>query len=328
LVPSLNPSFSDGTVRQERLFRLNRAINYILTRYAEELNLTKLAGIACFSKYHFHRLFRTFVGETLNDFVRRTRLEKAISRLMLDKHKSITEVAFDCGFSSSQNFAKTFKSYFGITPTFIRERYSWETIKRDIENRELLRGPSPAYFQSSDLDKPFHGHFLRRINRMTEGRKPILIRVSDIPSLRMAYIRRIGPYRPEMIAPVFTRLLQWAVPRGFWDKNSLLIGTIWNNPGITSEEKCICDACITLPESVRTAEGINIQILPGGKFAIYHCQIEPHDFPEAWRRLIFEWLIFSDYQPDDRPSYVVYYDGGSPSFKPWIVDLCLAIKPL
>ena len=126
LAPADNSLFSDETVNNEYLFRLNRAIDYIQKHYDENLNLTKLAAIACFSKFHFHRLFRTFVGETLNDFVRRFRLEKAVHKLILEKHKSITDIALDCGFSSSQNFAKAFKSYFGVNSTFIREKFSLE----------------------------------------------------------------------------------------------------------------------------------------------------------------------------------------------------------
>ena len=313
LAPADNSSFSDETVRYEYLFRLNRAIDYIQKHYDEDLNLTKLAEIACFSKFHFHRLFRTFVGETLNDFVRRFRLEKAVHKLILEKHKSITDIALDCGFSSSQNFAKAFKSYFGVNSTFIRDKFSWKIIPNKGENRETLqRSMIPS----------------RGVMKNREEAKTISVRISDIPSYQVAYIRRIGPYQPERMTSVFSRLLQWAAPRGLWDGNSILIGTVWNNPRITPKDKCICDACITVPESLRFTEGVNIQSLPGGKFAVYRCEIGPRDFPEAWRRLISHWLLSSDYQPDDRPSYVLYHEGGPPPLKPWKVDLCLAIKPL
>ena len=153
----------------------------------------------------------------------------------------------------------------------------------------------------------------RGVMKNREEAKTISVRISDIPSYQVAYIRRIGPYQPERMTSVFSRLLQWAASRGLWDGNSILIGTVWNNPRITPEDKCICDACITVPESLRFTEGVNIQSLPGGKFAVYRCEIGPRDFPEAWRRLISHWLLSSDYQPDDRPSYVLYHDGWASS---------------
>ncbi len=312
LAPPDNSSFSDERAQNEYLFRLNRAIDYIQKHYDEDLNLAKLAGIACFSKYHFHRLFTRLVGETLNNFVRRFRLEKALRKLILEKHKSITDIALDCGFSSSQNFAKTFKSYFGVNSTFIREKFCWKLIENKEENRETLQR---SMIQS------------RWVTKTRMESETISVRILDIPSYQVAYIRRIGPYQPERMTQVFSRLLQWAASRGLWNENSILIGTVWNNPRITPEDKCLCDACITVPESLRFADGVNIQSLPGGKFAVYRCEIGPQDFPAAWMRLISLWLLSSDYQPDDRPSYVLYHDGGPPPLKPWIVDLCLPIKP-
>ena len=45
------------------------------------LSLEALADVACFSPFHFHRIFAAYVGETLNDYIRRTRLEWAAMKL-------------------------------------------------------------------------------------------------------------------------------------------------------------------------------------------------------------------------------------------------------
>ena len=66
---------ADKLLNNEYRMRINRTIDYIRAHYAEDLSLEKLASIACFSKFHFHRLFRAVVGETLNDYVQRIRLE-------------------------------------------------------------------------------------------------------------------------------------------------------------------------------------------------------------------------------------------------------------
>ena len=118
------------------LFRLNRVIDYIRDHLGEELNLTRLARVACFSKYHFHRIFRTLLGETVNEYARRVRLEKAVRMLTLEVDKSILEIALDCGFSSSRNFAKIFKSHFGVTPTYVRAEYNWGRVKNRLGKRE------------------------------------------------------------------------------------------------------------------------------------------------------------------------------------------------
>jgi AraC family transcriptional regulator len=104
---------ADKLLKNEYRSRLNRTIDYIHNHYDEDLNLTKLAEVACFSKFHFHRIFRAMVGETLNDFVQRIRLEKSVQKLTTDFNKSITEIALDGGFSSSQ-------------PSIMRKEFNWD----------------------------------------------------------------------------------------------------------------------------------------------------------------------------------------------------------
>lgn len=63
------------------LGRVNRAIDHVTRYLAEPLLLDDVARIACFSPYHFHRIFRALVGETLHAFVKRLRLERAVYRM-------------------------------------------------------------------------------------------------------------------------------------------------------------------------------------------------------------------------------------------------------
>jgi len=80
-------------------------------------NLDEVAKISGFSKFYFHRLFKEYTGETLNQFTMRIRLERAAFFLLFHKDRTITDIALSCGFSSSQHFAATFKKYFHTTPT-------------------------------------------------------------------------------------------------------------------------------------------------------------------------------------------------------------------
>ncbi len=84
-------------------------------------NLDEVAQLSAFSKFHFHRLFKQFTGETLNQFTKRIRLERAAFILMFHKDRTITDVALSCGFSTSQNFSTAFKKYFNITPKAYKE---------------------------------------------------------------------------------------------------------------------------------------------------------------------------------------------------------------
>lgn len=100
---------------------LNKAINYIVENFTKPPNLEEVSKISGFSKFHFHRLFKEFTSETLNQFTRRIRLERAAFILLFDKNRTITDIALSCGFSNSQNFATAFKKHFRITPKAYKE---------------------------------------------------------------------------------------------------------------------------------------------------------------------------------------------------------------
>ena len=81
-----------SSAAEQYQLRINRVINYIKANLERNPGLDELAEIANFSKYHFHRIFRSQVGETLNDFIRRLRLEKAVQLLIFDRNKDITNI--------------------------------------------------------------------------------------------------------------------------------------------------------------------------------------------------------------------------------------------
>ena len=311
----------------EYLFRLNRTLDYVRDHCAEDLTLAKLAKVACFSKFHFHRIFRTALGETINQYVRRVRLEKAARMLTHNKDQSIIDIALDCGFSSSQNFAKAFKAHFGVTPTYVRTEYNWGRMKNilakaESEGREAV--PSECA-PNEDNDCSHSGPL---INRIVEQRASLPVKVTEMPGYWVAYARIIGPYCLETAAPAFVQLLQWARPRGLINEKTLILGVLRNDPDITPVDKCIFDACITIPESVKSDGRINVQFLRGGKFAVYRCEIDPDGHHEAWMRLIIHWLLSSGYQPDNRPYYeIIYHMTGEYPPGRHVVDLCLPIRP-
>ncbi|KPK78515.1 MAG: hypothetical protein AMS25_14940 [Gemmatimonas sp. SM23_52] len=102
-------------LRDEYTARINRVIDYIDAHIDQDLSLQTLARVASFSPYHFHRIFGALMGETLSHFIQRLRIERAATMLIHNPKKSITQVAFDCGFSGSAAFARAFREAFGMS---------------------------------------------------------------------------------------------------------------------------------------------------------------------------------------------------------------------
>lgn len=74
-------------LREDYTARINRVIDYIEANIDKDLSLEELANVAHFSPFHFHRIFSAMVGETLNGFTQRIRIEKAAAKLVLNPKK-------------------------------------------------------------------------------------------------------------------------------------------------------------------------------------------------------------------------------------------------
>jgi AraC family transcriptional regulator len=70
---------------------------------------------------HLAKAFRRHFGETIGEFQRGRRLEKA-ARMLKRERMSLLDVTFECGFSSQAHFSRSFKNAFGVTPSEYRSR--------------------------------------------------------------------------------------------------------------------------------------------------------------------------------------------------------------
>jgi AraC-like DNA-binding protein len=71
------------STEQDYRERIVRTLVYIQQHLDDDLELDQVAGVAAFSSFHFHRIFRGLVGETLKEYIRRLRLERAARNLKL-----------------------------------------------------------------------------------------------------------------------------------------------------------------------------------------------------------------------------------------------------
>jgi AraC family transcriptional regulator len=95
--------------------RVQRVVDYLAEHLDEGLHLESLARVACFSPYHFHRIYRGLLGETVNDTVRRLRLHRAAIDL-LDRDLSIERAARRAGYASQAAFTRAFRAEYGKPP--------------------------------------------------------------------------------------------------------------------------------------------------------------------------------------------------------------------
>lgn len=123
--------------------RLQRVADHIWAHLDAPLDLAVLAEIACFSPFHFHRIYRTAMGETVAETLSRLRLQRASMTLAQDA-KPIAAVAREAGYGSTPAFTRAFRAAYGQTPAAFRAAHSRpnlgaRTMPVTIEDRPALR---------------------------------------------------------------------------------------------------------------------------------------------------------------------------------------------
>jgi AraC-like DNA-binding protein len=95
------------------------AVDYIKANLFERLTVPDIAEHLGFSVSRTHALFREYTGQSPNYYILSLRL-KAAEKMLAETPRSITDIALECGFSSSQYFSRQFKKFHGITPSRFR----------------------------------------------------------------------------------------------------------------------------------------------------------------------------------------------------------------
>lgn len=118
--------------------RLRRVSAYIHDHLDEELDMERLAEIACMSSYHWHRIYRAIYGETLAATVKRLRLHRAAGEIVRTE-LAVSEIAKRSGYPNLQSFNRIFKSVYGMPPA----RYRKEEATQP-SNPHLTERPKPC----------------------------------------------------------------------------------------------------------------------------------------------------------------------------------------
>jgi AraC family transcriptional regulator len=118
--------------------RVLAAIRAIEAGFPAEPTLAALATQAQLSPFHFHRLFAEVMGETVNGYVRRVRLDTA-AILLLASPRAVQEIATAVGYGSLAAFNHAFRRQFGLPPTRYRELARQAVVNMTPDDLERAR---------------------------------------------------------------------------------------------------------------------------------------------------------------------------------------------
>jgi AraC family transcriptional regulator len=273
--------------RVDALAAVHRAIDHVQAHLGGSVVLEDVAHAAGFSPFHFHRVFKALMGETLHSFVQRQRLERALTMMSRAGSGTLTEIALATGFASSSDFSRAFKQRYGVPPS----RFDVGAL-RNSRRAELLAlleraGQRPA------------------LDRLPPDTNPDGFRVQlrELPPRVLAYIRVHDPYRGDGVVRAAERLAAWAEARGVADNK--WYGYQWEDPDITPLERCRYDIAVEV-DDVRAQGEIGRFALPAMQVAEIELAGDVALELRALDWLFTTWLPRSGRVPADQPCFEAF----------------------
>ncbi|MCT4585363.1 MAG: AraC family transcriptional regulator [Peptostreptococcaceae bacterium] len=300
--------------KEEYLSRVNLVMDYIENNLQKDLTIEELSDIACFSRYHFSRIFKSITGEGIYQYIKRIRLQRAIHLIRVNKNKSITDIAMDVGFNLSSNFSYAFKKYYGLSPSQIRN-------STNSKVNSIILKVKTAHQTYNEINGSYPS------KNILEGIDYMTVEIKEIKDLHVAYVRSIGDYNNAHIG--WDKLSKWAQANNIIKEDSLFFGISYDDPEVTPIENLRYDSCITVDKDVKGSMDVGINDVPGGKFGVLRFFDVPANLFKAYKYMFGEWLPSSGYEADDR--YCLEFCISSPHDDEqgrMKVDLYIPIRPL
>lgn len=257
--------------------RIRNVCDFIDRHLDESFTLEQLSSVAASSKYHFHRIFKSFMGISTIQYVLFARLKRASFRLAFEPEYSITDIALEAHFESLEAFSRAFSRHFEQTPSQFRKQPNW-----------------PYWRSKYEFNSP------------KSGEEIMDVKVVDFCETEVALIEHKGS--PKLVYNTAAKFIDWRKSTGFSPvKTSDTFGVAYSDPSDTPEDEYRFDICGShngdLPEN---AFGVKKGIIPSGRCAVAVHKGNHDLIGDTVSYLYREWLPKSGESLRDFPCFFQY----------------------
>ena len=268
--PSNHSKYSD---------RMDKVIQYIYQEISNpeaDLSLEKLSQEACFSKYHFHRIFNTYMGVNVTEFVQKLRLKKASYQLVFQAEIKIIDIALDAGFQNPESFSRAFKRVYKQSPRQFRLQPSWEEWSDQTE----------INYKGSD--------------------KMIEVTLCQFPTTKIAALEHHGS--AKKLNNTVAQFIQWRKTSGESPiASTQTFGIAYCDPMSVPESEFRFDVASSVNKNIKANDfDVVNKTIPGGRCAkVAH--LGSHDLMDEKIRYLYQhWLSENNEELRDFPVFFHY----------------------
>jgi len=271
--------------------RVARVADYIAGHLDADLDVERLASVAHFSPWHFHRIYRETTGETVADTVRRLRLHRAAVELTRDD-APLERVAKRAGYGTLAAFSRAFAADYGVPPGAYRLR-------------GRLVPPAPA-----------------------RQKEPVImykVEIAPFEGVRLAAVTHHGDY--QEIGHAFERIYAWAGARGLLGPATRSIGIYYDDPETIAKKDLRSEAGLVLAPDATLDSDVHAIDIPSMLCASVLHKGPYAELEQPYRYLFREWLPQSGREAGDHPCFEEYLN--NPRELPaseWLTRVSLPLK--
>lgn len=277
-LPALKRWSSHRITHQEYYRSVNSAVDYINAHLSEPITLNNIASVVNISGFHFHRIFRAVMNESIGDYIQRLRLEKASFKLQTTK-LPLVEIAGQTGYQTPHALSKAFKKRYGVSPSAFRAH------------------PSDYV---TPMSEPMENMCLKPEIRALAPKDVIYTRVVDPFGSKDAFI------------DAWDRLIGYAQWDGIPDEEHEYLCLSRDISTITNPEHYRAYACISTSRPLKPQGKFGVQTIEGGLYAVFRHKGAYRDLKKVYCNIYRYWMPKSEYTPRDVMSFEKYLN--SPDF--------------
>ncbi len=255
--------------------RINKVLLYVQNHMHEKLDLEYLASISNYSRYHFHRITRAYLNESLGAFITRVRLETSAHLLRLTG-TPVSEIAMKVGYDNPPSFNKAFKKRFGISPVDYR---------RDKQHEIAIYGQTLIH------------NIMENISL-----KP---KMKNIKPRKIIYVLAKVAFN-ECAKEAWEKICAFAGKKKLYGFKTEFIGISYDDPTVTEPEKLRYEACITVSKDVEPDGEMGVKEIAGGKYAVFTHKGSYEKFNDSYGYIYGKWVPENNIQLRDAPSFEKY----------------------
>lgn len=276
---------------------VEEAVSWIYEHPDEHPGAEEVAARFSYSVDHFGRLFKAVAGEPLGEFLLRQRLERAACLLLKCPGMSVTDIAADAGYSSS-NFAVAFKKRYGQSPSVFRAA---PLAAVPDEFKAIM-----SHIQSAKTDSVA----LARLEKCCS--------VRSIPAMILYRERFRGRYS-DMRPAWHSFCLRTAVK--FPNPNPVYIGISIDDPIVSDPAHSCYDMCVVVSEG----KGPSFISIPERVYAVNAFDDTLSHFIYGYNELLAVWMPAHRLFMGDGPSLEIYRAEVSPDGHV-VCDICIPAR--